>query len=90
MIIALGESIVVTGATTAELSLGTARLAAFGLAFLSTAALWWLYFSYVAAIAQRRLELSSDSTTLARDGYTYLHVVIVAGDDRRRPSATSS
>ena len=79
VIIALGESIVITGATTSELPLDAARMAAFGLAFLSTAALWWLYFSYVATIAQRRLERASTSTTLARDGYTYLHVVIVAG-----------
>ena len=79
IIIALGESIVVTGATTSQLSLGAARLAAFGLAFLMTAAFWWLYFSYVAAIAQRRLELADDRTTMARDGYTYLHVVLVAG-----------
>jgi low temperature requirement protein LtrA len=79
VIIALGESIVVTGATTSQLSLGVARLTAFALAFLITAAFWWLYFSYVASIAQRRLELASDRTTLARDGYTYLHVVLVAG-----------
>ena len=79
VIIALGESIVLTGATTSGLSLDVARMAAFGLAFLSTAALWWLYFSYVASIAQRRLQLASDSTTLARDGFTYLHAVIVAG-----------
>ena len=52
---------------------------AFGLAFLSTAALWWLYFNYVARIAERRLELAPSSTRLARDGYTYLHV-----RDRRR------
>jgi len=79
IIIALGESIVVTGATTSGLTLDTARFAAFGLAFLSTAALWWLYFDFVAAIAQRRLTLSSESTRLARDGYTFLHVIIVAG-----------
>ena len=30
-------------------------------------------------IAQRRLELAADRTRLARDGYTYLHVVMVAG-----------
>ena len=54
-------------------------LTAFGLAFLITAAFWWLYFSYVATIAQRRLELASDRTTVARNGYTYLHVVLVAG-----------
>lgn len=79
IIIALGETIVITGATTAELDLDAARLTAFALAFLATAALWWLYFDYVAGIAQRRLELAPDRTRLARDGYTYLHVLMVAG-----------
>jgi low temperature requirement protein LtrA len=79
MIIALGETIVITGATTSQLDLDAARLLAFGLAFLTTAAMWWLYFDYVAGIAQRRLELAANRTQLARDGYTYLHVVMVAG-----------
>jgi low temperature requirement protein LtrA len=79
IIIALGESIVITGATTADLELDTARVVGFALAFLSTAAMWWLYFNYVAAIAQRRLETAPNRTLLARDGYTYLHVVLVAG-----------
>ncbi len=79
VIIALGESIVITGATTADLHLNLARTTAFGLAFLATAAMWWLYFNYVATIAQRRLERAPNRTLLARDGYTYLHVVLVAG-----------
>ena len=79
IIIALGESIVITGATTAELELTTARVVAFALAFLATAALWWLYFNLVATIAQRRLALAENRTVLARDAYTYLHVLIVAG-----------
>jgi low temperature requirement protein LtrA len=79
VIIALGESIVLIGATTAELDLDAATIAALSLAFAGTAALWWLYFDYVAPIAQRRLELSPNRTLLARDGYTYLHVVLVAG-----------
>jgi low temperature requirement protein LtrA len=79
IIIALGESIVVIGATTSDLHVNAVRLLAFALAFLSTAALWWLYFTYVAAIATRRLALAEDRTTLARDGFTYLHVVFVAG-----------
>ena len=79
IIIALGESIVVIGATTSDLHANAVRLIALALAFVSTAALWWLYFTYVAAIAQRRLELAEDRTTLARDAYTYLHVVFVAG-----------
>jgi low temperature requirement protein LtrA len=79
IIIALGETIVITGGTTSELELTTARIFAFGLAFLATAALWWLYFSLVATIAERRLALAENRTVLARDAYTYLHVVIVAG-----------
>jgi low temperature requirement protein LtrA len=79
IIIALGESIVVTGATTADLDLTVARVTAFGLAFVATAALWWLYFNLVANIAQRRLAEAENRTLLARDAYTYLHVVIVAG-----------
>ena len=80
IIIALGEAIVVTGATTAALDLDTARIAALALAFLSSAALWWLYFDYVASVAEQQLEhASGNRTRLARDGYTYLHVVLVAG-----------
>jgi low temperature requirement protein LtrA len=78
LILALGESVVITGATTSDLELDAARVAAFSLAFLATAALWWLYFNYVAAIARRRLELASDRTKLARDAYTYLHIPIIA------------
>ncbi|MBB4661315.1 low temperature requirement protein A [Conexibacter arvalis] len=79
VIIALGETIVLTGATTSDLELTTSRVLAFAVAFLTTAALWWLYFDYVARIAERRLELAPNRTQLARDGYTYLHVVLVAG-----------
>jgi low temperature requirement protein LtrA len=79
VIIALGETIVITGATTTALELDAATVVAFGLAFLATAALWWLYFGFVATIAQRRLELATDRTRVARDAYTYLHAVIVAG-----------
>jgi low temperature requirement protein LtrA len=41
VIIALGETIVITGAATSDFGLGSARLAAFGMAFLTIAALWW-------------------------------------------------
>jgi low temperature requirement protein LtrA len=79
LILALGESIVVTGATASEEALTAQRLAAFAVAFLGTAAMWWVYFNVAAAVAQRRLELSDNRTQLARDGYTYLHVLMVAG-----------
>jgi low temperature requirement protein LtrA len=79
ILIALGETIVLTGATTSELDLDVARFAAFMLAFLGTAALWWLYFDGFRRIARRRLELASNPVQLARDAYMYLHVVLVAG-----------
>jgi low temperature requirement protein LtrA len=56
-----------------------ARVLALSLAFLSSAAMWWLYFDYVARIAERRLELAANRTELARDAYTYLHVLMIAG-----------
>lgn len=79
VIVALGESIVVTGATTSQLALSAGRIVAFVLAFAGTAALWWLYFSGAGGLEEERLEASASRTTLARDAYTYLHVAIVAG-----------
>jgi low temperature requirement protein LtrA len=79
IILALGESIVITGATTSELDLDTARIIAFVMAFLTSAAIWWLYFSSVASLGEHYLEVSDNRTILARDAYTYLHVVFVAG-----------
>ena len=55
MIIALGESIVITGTTTSGLELDGPTIAAFVVAFLGTAALWWLYFNAVAERAHRGL-----------------------------------
>ncbi len=79
MIIALGESIVVTGATAADAGLTTEVLLALATAFLGTAALWWLYFGEVAGHSRRQMAESEDPGGLARDAYTYLHLPIVAG-----------
>src|SRR5919199_390256 len=79
IILALGESIVLTGATTSESDLTLARIIAFVMAFLASAAIWWLYFTSVARLGEHYLEVSEDRTTLARDGYTFLHVVFAAG-----------
>ena len=79
IIIALGESVVVTGSTAAAEHIDLAGAVAIAVSFLITAALWWLYFDYVATISQRRLATSDESGSLARDAYTYVHAVIVAG-----------
>jgi low temperature requirement protein LtrA len=79
IIIALGESIVVTGATASSLVLDFANGTALMVAFATSATLWWLYFDEVGWRAQRTLSRAGDSGRLARDAYTYLHIPIVAG-----------
>lgn len=79
IILALGESIVITGATTSALGLDAPSIVAFIMAFLGSAAIWWLYFSSVARLGEHYLEVAENRTTLARDAYTYLHVMFIAG-----------
>ena len=79
IIIALGETIALTGATTTVLGFDAGRLAAFALAFASTACLYWLYFDGFPEVARRRLERGPNGVRLARDAYMFIHVVLVAG-----------
>jgi low temperature requirement protein LtrA len=79
IIIALGESIVVTGATASSGGLSASTIWALVVAFLGTGALWWLYFGEVAEHSRRYMAQAKDPGRLARDAYTYLHLPIVAG-----------
>src|SRR6185437_5076163 len=79
IIIALGESIVLTGATAAHAGLTSTVVLCLGIAFLETAALWWLYFGAVAERSRLVMGTCEDPGRLARDAYTYLHAPIVAG-----------
>jgi low temperature requirement protein LtrA len=79
IIIALGESIVVTGATATDAGLSSTVVLCLGVAFLETAALWWLYFGAVAERSRLVMTTCDDPGRLARDAYTYLHAPIVAG-----------
>jgi low temperature requirement protein LtrA len=79
IIIALGESIVVTGATASEAGLTSTVVLCLVIAFVETAALWWLYFGVTAEQARITLRSCEDPGRLARDAYTYLHLPIVAG-----------
>jgi low temperature requirement protein LtrA len=79
IIIALGESIVVTGATAANAGLTATVVLCLGIAFVETAALWWLYFGAVAERSREVMSTAEDPGRLARDAYTYLHAPIVAG-----------
>jgi low temperature requirement protein LtrA len=79
IIIALGESIVVTGATAADAGLTTTVVLCLAVAFLETAALWWLYFGAAGERSSAAMSASDDPGRLARDAYTYLHLPIIAG-----------
>lgn len=79
VIIALGESVVVTGAAAAGGGLDTAALPALIGAFVFSATLWWLYFDEVAVFALRRMSQVEDPGRLGRDAYTYGHIPIIAG-----------
>ncbi len=79
VIIALGESVVVTGAAAAGVGLGTEALLALVGAFVFTATMWWLYFDEVAVYALRHMNRAEDPGRLGRDAYTYGHIPIVAG-----------
>lgn len=79
IIIALGEAIVVNGATFAELSWTLESAAAFLSALLGSIAMWWIYFHKGAEAGAEKLAKSAESGRLARLAYTYLHMPIVGG-----------
>jgi low temperature requirement protein LtrA len=79
VIIALGESILVTGATAASLPATTAATCAFLIAFVGSVAMWWIYFNIGAERGSREFAGSSDVGRIARNVYTYFHIPIVAG-----------
>jgi low temperature requirement protein LtrA len=79
VIIALGESVLVTGSTFAGMAWQPAGVAAFVLSFIGSVAMWWIYFAIGAERGSERIAHSSDPGRMARLAYTYLHVPIVAG-----------
>jgi low temperature requirement protein LtrA len=81
IIIALGESIVAIGVGAGgEMTWGIAGAATLGIAIL--AAMWWTYFDVVALVSARRLAsapMGKVQNALARDSYSYIHFLMVAG-----------
>jgi low temperature requirement protein LtrA len=80
VIIALGESIVIAGATASTRHLTAGRWSALALGFALSAALWWLYFDEIARRAVEEFKAAVHNRgRLGRDAYTFLHIPIVAG-----------
>lgn len=79
IIISLGEGILVTGATFAELEPGRASVLAFLSAFISSVAMWWIYFDVGARRGSDLIEHHRRPGLVGRTAYTYGHIPIVAG-----------
>jgi low temperature requirement protein LtrA len=79
IIIALGEGVIITGATFGRLEIGPATIAAFLVAFLGSFAMWWVYFDVGAARGAEHIEHHDAPGLVGRSAYTYWHIPIVAG-----------
>jgi len=79
VILALGESILVTGANFGELPSATKTVVAFVIAFIGSVTLWWIYFDRADEAARDVIVSSGDPGRLGRSAYTYFHVPIIAG-----------
>jgi low temperature requirement protein LtrA len=81
IIVALGESVVALGVG-AEVGLTPSVVAAGVLGIALVAELWWIYFDVVAIVGATRLARAPEGrerNELARDAFSYLHFVLVAG-----------
>ncbi len=80
-IVALGEAVISIGVGAPGLPLDEQVVlpAVIGLAVI--VGLWWTYFDYSAPIGERKLSAVSGvaRARLARDAYSYIHLVMVAG-----------
>jgi low temperature requirement protein LtrA len=79
VIIALGESLLVTGATWAELEWSAVNIAAVIIGVVGSVAMWWIYFHIGAERARGIIENSTNPGRWARLAYTYLHILLIAG-----------
>lgn len=79
VIICLGETLLVSGATFAEKPWDGPGLMAFLSALAGTVGMWWVYFHIGHKRGTHQIEHSEDPGRLARLAFTYLHIPIVAG-----------
>jgi low temperature requirement protein LtrA len=79
VIIALGETFLVTGFAFVAEDLTVGSALALVSAFLSASAMWWFYFDHGEWWGERRLKRVENPGVVARSAYAYGHVVIVGG-----------
>lgn len=79
VIIALGETLLLAGATFAGQDWTATGFLAFGAVFAGTVAMWWVYFHLGHERGAHHIEHAADRGRIARGAFTYAHIPIVAG-----------
>ncbi|MBB5642839.1 low temperature requirement protein A [Cryobacterium roopkundense] len=79
VIIALGESLLVTGFAFVEEDTSPQTITGMFLAFVTGVAMWWLYFDHAERVGRRAIAASTSPGRVARLAYTYVHAIIIAG-----------
>ncbi len=79
IIIALGESVLIAGATFDGSWFELPKVLALLSAFVGTALMWVLYFNHTADKAYKFVKGASETGLAASNTFSYLHLVIVAG-----------
>lgn len=79
VIICLGETILTTGRNTVEHMDADLTFPVFCSAFVSTVAMWWIYFHRGQEVAAAKAEKASRPESVAHNLFTYGHLPIVTG-----------
>ena len=79
IIIALGEGVLITGATFGRLDSSPATILSFLIAFVGSFAMWWVYFDIGAKRGAEHIEHHERPGLVGRNAFTYGHIPIVAG-----------
>ncbi|MDJ0324713.1 low temperature requirement protein A [Cryobacterium sp. PH31-AA6] len=79
VIIALGESFLVTGFAFIDKSISVDGVLGLLVAFVSAVTMWWLYFDHGERVGANAMASSAAPGRIARLAYTYVHAIIIAG-----------
>ena len=79
VLIALGESILVTGMAFANSVWSVPVIAAMAVSLIGSTAMWWIYFDRAASAAAGTIAASDDPGRIARVAYTYVPLLLIAG-----------
>ena len=81
VIIALGESLIVTATAVGGQDRSQDLILAGGLAVIVTCLLWWSYFSWISDYLEDKFseKKGSDQAKTARDAYSFMHFLIICG-----------